>query len=96
VNFEFLAAARVELEEAYDWYEVQREGLGQEFAREVYRTIQRILDHPLAWTKLSRRTRRCRTERFNYGIIYQVKRDHILIVAVMHLSRKPGYWKSRL
>jgi plasmid stabilization system protein ParE len=96
VNFEFLAAARLELEEAFDYYEAKQTGLGEEFAREVYPSIQRILDHPLAWRKLSRRTRRCRTKRFNYGIIYQVKREHILIVAVMHLSRKPGYWKTRL
>jgi plasmid stabilization system protein ParE len=51
VNFEFLAAARMEFEEAFDYYEAQREALGEEFAREVYTTIQPILDHPLAWTK---------------------------------------------
>ncbi|HZV33716.1 MAG TPA: type II toxin-antitoxin system RelE/ParE family toxin [Verrucomicrobiae bacterium] len=96
MNFQFLAAARVEFEEAFDYYEAQREGLGEEFAREVYRTIQRITDHPLAWRKLSRKTRRCRTKRFNYGIIYQIRGNEIFIVAVMHLSRKPGYWKSRL
>lgn len=33
---------------------------------------------------------------FPYGIVYHVVRDKVVIVAVMHLTRRPGYWKSRL
>ena len=36
------------------------------------------------------------TYTFPYGILYTVERDSILILAVMHCSRKPGYWKRRL
>jgi plasmid stabilization system protein ParE len=96
VNFDFLLAARAELEDAFDYYQTQAEGLGFEFAQEVYRAIQLILDHPLAWSKLSKHTRRCRTRRFPYGVVYQVRTGTILNVAVMHLSRKPNYWKHRL
>jgi plasmid stabilization system protein ParE len=45
---------------------------------------------------LSQNTRRCRTHRFPYGIIYQAKRDEILIVAVAHLHREPDNWLERL
>ena len=96
MNFVFLAAAQTELEDAFDYYESERKGLGNEFAKEVSRTIQLILNHPLAWSKLSKQTRRCRTRRFPYGVVYQVRGGIILIVAMMHLSRKPGYWKDRL
>jgi toxin ParE1/3/4 len=33
--------------------------------------------------------------KFPYGILYTIEPDYILILAVMHCSRKPGYWKSR-
>ncbi|HMD98943.1 MAG TPA: type II toxin-antitoxin system RelE/ParE family toxin [Terriglobia bacterium] len=60
------------------------------------RAIQRILQYPEAWSPLSARTRRCRTNKFPYGVIYQIRGDTVLIVAVMHLHRKPGTWKNRL
>ena len=79
----------MELIDASSYYNIQSEGLGFEFAAEVKKTIERIIQHPEAWTKLSKRTRRCRTNRFPYGVIYQIKEETILIVAVMHLSRDP-------
>lgn len=96
MRVEFLAPARDEFEEAVAYYNGQKEGLGREFAREVRRAIGRILQYPEAWTHLSRRTRRCPTDRFPYGIIYQVRSDRVLIIAVMHLRRKPTVWKARI
>lgn len=94
---EFLEVAESEFVEAIDYYNEQSEGLGYEFAAEVKRTIDRIIQYPGAWPKLSTRTRRCRTDRFPYGIIYQVIReDRILIVAVMHMHRNPDAWRSRI
>lgn len=75
---------------------MQSEGLGYEFAAEIKKTIERIIQYPEAWAKLSEHTRRCRTNRFPYGILYQVREETLLIVAVMHLSREPQTWKSRL
>jgi hypothetical protein len=33
---------------------------------------------------------------FSYGILYTIEAESILIVAVMHLRRRLGYWRSRL
>ncbi len=96
MTVEFLPAAESELAEAVLYYNLQSEGLGYEFAAEVKRTIERIIQYPEAWTKLSKRSRRCRTNRFPYGIVYQQRETTLLIVAVMHLSREPQSWKSRL
>lgn len=92
----FLPSAKAELQEAVDFYEDRRAGLGEEFAAEVRSTVGRILLNPTAWSKLSENARRCRLRRFPYGLIYQIRRDQILILAVMHFRRSPGYWRSRL
>jgi plasmid stabilization system protein ParE len=92
----FLAAATKEFSDAVSYYDSQKEGLGDEFADEVWRTISRIVSHPLAWQPLSARTRRCLTRRFPYGVIYQARSDSILIIAVMHLRRHPESWRGRV
>lgn len=96
MNITFLAPAEAELLDAVAYYNLQGEGLGYEFAAEVKRTIERIIQYPEAWFQLSKRTLRCRTNRFPYGVIYQVKNETLLIVAVMHLSRNPQAWKDRV
>ena len=96
MKIEFLPPARAELTDAISYYNTQSEGLGYEFAAEIKRTLGRIAQYPDAWFKLSKRTRRCRTNRFSYGVIYQIREDTLLIVAIMHLSREPESWKSRL
>jgi len=100
MKIEFLPPAGAELTDAISYYNIQSEGLGYEFAAEVKRTLERTLErivqYPDAWLKLSKRTRRCRTNRFPYGVIYQIRQETLLIVAVMHLSREPETWKSRL
>lgn len=73
MNVEILEAAEIELIDAVAYYNSENEGLGFEFAAEVARTINRILEYPTAWTTLSKRTRRCRTNRFPYGVLYQIR-----------------------
>lgn len=96
MEIKFLAIAELELIDTVKFYNQQSEGLGYEFAAEIKRTLGRILHYPKAWNPLSNRTRRCRTNRFPYGIIYQIRSDEILIIAVMHLHKHPDSWKSRI
>jgi plasmid stabilization system protein ParE len=91
-----LSCAEQELAEAVDYYNEQCPGLGFEFAAEVKSTLNRILSFPEAWPPLSSRTRRCLTDRFPYGVLYQVRQDHILVTAVMHLKRDPKRWQDRI
>jgi hypothetical protein len=96
MRIEFLDPAKKELVEAIAYCNEQSEGLGYRFAAEVERTLSRIVQYPHAWPPISKRTRRCRTIGFPYGVIYQVGEDVIFVVAVMHLHRHPDSWRSRL
>ena len=91
----FLEIAQAEFENGVDYYNQESPGLGYEFADEVLKTIARITSNPSAWQPLSKRTRRCLTHRFPYGVIYQIRADALMIVAVMHLHRHPDSWKNR-
>jgi ParE toxin of type II toxin-antitoxin system, parDE len=96
VGVEVLASAEAELLEAVSYYNEQSEGLGFDLAAEVLRTIERIVRYPLAWASLSKRTRRCRTNRFPFGVIYQIRKDQILIISIMHMKRHPDSWRIYL
>jgi hypothetical protein len=96
MSFTFHPEARAEFIEAIAYYETARQGLGTEFSREVYSTINRIAERSLAWALISETTRRCLTRRFPYGVIYEIIDDDLLIIAVTQLNREPGYWKRRV
>jgi plasmid stabilization system protein ParE len=94
--YRFTSAALTELRQAISYYEQRENGLGAAFLDEVEATLNRILQHPTAWHPLSPRTRRCRTHRFPFGLLYQIRTDEILVVAVMDLRSDPTRWKDLL
>jgi len=96
MHVKFLAPARAEFREAIAFYNGHKAGLGSEFAAEVKKAVERILQYPEAWSLISRRARRCRVNRFPFGVIYQVREDTLLIIAIMHLHREPNSWRDRL
>ena len=91
----FLDIAQAELDEAVAYYDAESAGLGGQFLIEVLATLDRIGSHPEAWPSFGPDVRRCITRRFPYGIVYQVLAKGILVVAVAHLHREPGFWRKR-
>ena len=96
MHFRFTSSALRELRESALYYDEAENGLGVEFLNEVEATIKRILADPEAWRQLSPRTRRCRTHRFPFGLIYQIRPGEILVVSVMDLRRDPKHWRTLL
>lgn len=96
MKIRYLDAADAEFREAIDYYNQQRPRLGFEFSDEVRDAVERIQNYPLAWTPLSKRTRRAQVHRFPYSIIYEARPDEIVIVAIQHHRRKPLNWRKRL
>lgn len=95
MTYSFHPEAEIEFNTSTDYYEECKENLGLEFAQEVFQTIQRIQEYPDAWQTLHQDIRRCLTNRFPFGVIYYQEDDHIIILAVMQLNRKPDYWLDR-
>ncbi|NUM54406.1 MAG: type II toxin-antitoxin system RelE/ParE family toxin [Candidatus Hydrogenedentes bacterium] len=81
--------------EATAYYNEQSGVLAERFVESVEGAIQRIPEAPNRWRILDADVRRCLTHVFPYGVLYTIEADYILILAVMHCSREPGYWKDR-
>jgi plasmid stabilization system protein ParE len=93
--------AAADLALAGDWYEKQLPGLGLELVAELQRALPVIGDAPRVWPPWpgvgeNSGVRRFLLARFPFAIGYTVKADEVIILAVAHLRRRPGYWLVRL
>jgi len=95
MRFEFHPEALEEYHEAAAYYAAQQPGLEQRFLASVEEVIALVVDAPTRWRILEDDVRRCLTCVFPYAVLYTVETDYILILAVMHCSRRPGYWRHR-
>lgn len=77
------------------FYQRQRLGLGEDFLDEVERALTFATTHPAAGRSLSNGFRWVLTRRFRYAVIFR-EADGLEVVAIAHLRRRPGYWRSRV
>ena len=101
MNYSLSRSSRRELAEAAQWYEDRRDGLGDEFLDEVYRcaglaarrpgTFPIDEDAPPGYV-----VRNVLLQRFPFRLIYSVRGGMLVVLAVAHAARQPGYWLDRL
>jgi toxin ParE1/3/4 len=96
MRYEFHSEALEEYRQAALWYAERESTLAQQFIASVEDAIGRVLDAPTRWRVIDEDVRRCLTRVFPYAVLYTIEADFLLIVAVMHCSREPGYWKLRI
>jgi plasmid stabilization system protein ParE len=82
---------------AEGWYEQQRPGLGKEFSRNVRDHIRKLTTDPLLYPLRHRAlgVRWVIASRFPYRIVYQVKGDNVIVVAIIHAARHDREWRKR-
>lgn len=89
--------AAAEAGEAAAWYEAQRAGLGLEFLGAVDHAMDSVCESPMlypAW-RPNHPWRRSVIRRFPYVVFYEVEDERVIIMAVAHAKRRPGYWVTR-
>ena len=96
MTYSFHPEAELEFLLAIDFYEDKESGLGRDFALEINSTVERILTYPDAWPVIEEDIRRSLVKRFPFGVLYSKLEEEIVIVAIMHFNREPGYWKERI
>ncbi len=95
VQILFRREAEADLHDAYDWYETQSQGLGEDFLLCVEAAINQVKRNPKAFQTVYRKVRRALLRRFPYGIFYTVSEQTIVVVAVFHAKRDPKRWRRR-
>jgi plasmid stabilization system protein ParE len=96
MNVIFDKLARLEIDDAIEFYELEVPDLGKRFQQEVKQGIRRICEYPLAWTREKGDVRKYILHKFPYKIFYSIEEGYIYIIAIAHGHRRPNYWVDRI
>ena len=92
----YLPKADDEVLEAARFYEKRSQGLGWRFLRIVREAETRIARSPRSFPVLDDEIRRCILRGFPHSLLFRIEDDRILVIAVTHQRRLPGYWRERV
>lgn len=95
-NFEYHSDAATELSQSFDWYHERSPQAAADFLVEMDHAVAQVSKHPGRWPVYLHGTRYYKLRRFPYVLVYLQHADKTYGIAVAHLSRKPGYWKTRV
>ena len=97
LTFELDDAAEKEFYSVIDYYKQFDRTLSSDFIQEFDRAVKRLQKFPDAGSPYLHNTKLVILHRFPYAIVYKIYRDEVIVVhAVMHMKRKPDYWKERI
>ena len=88
--------ARAEFDEAFDWYEQNKAGLGITFADRVQKVYDRISSAPEMYRIVRQDVRKAGVSQFPYSVYYRVEVTRIVVLAVFHGKRDPRVWQARI
>lgn len=89
-------AARADVSSIKAWYEIERQGLGREFAEELDNLVERIRQMPLQFPDVHRGFRRAMFDRFPHAVYFRSPSNlPVKIFAVIHQRRSPAELEQR-
>ena len=96
MKIRYLSIAEFEFDEAIAWYLARSRSAARHFGREVVIVERLLREHPRIGRCIEHDARSLCVNAFPSSIIYSVEKNEIVVVAVAHQSRRPGYWIDRL
>lgn len=95
IPLKYHEAAEEELLHEIAYLELRLPGLGRRFYNEIQRVEKLMAQFPESGQEISPGLRRCALRAFPFSLIYSVEKDSLLILAVAHQRRRPGYGLGR-
>lgn len=92
----FSTIAREEYDDAFEWYAKQSLNAADRFESSISRSLTRIVAAPNRLPSTFAGCRRCPVEQYPFDIIYHQLSDAIVVIAIAHRKRRPGYWRKRM
>lgn len=86
-----------DIQETFEWYEIQLKGLGVRFKNQAKKQINSLKKEPYLFSIKYNEIHCMKIEKFPFLIHYQIN-ENINIVnvfAVFHTSRNPEIWNTR-
>src|SRR5262245_55617246 len=71
------------------WYERERQGLGNQFANALIKTVESLSDLPLSFPQSIGTVRRARMHGFPYHVYFEHMHSDSIILAIAHMHRNP-------
>ncbi len=87
--------AESDIKDAYEWYEAQRKGLGENFLLCIEEALSRASRNPAMYSVIHKEVRRILIHRFPFGVFFIEGEEDISVLAVLHARRNPKTWKGR-
>ena len=87
--------ALAEFEAAATHYDAEQPGLGRRFVDSIEAAFDRVAASPASWPELAPGIRRHLARVFPYAILYTETPEGVIVLAIMHCHRQPGYWRHR-
>ena len=94
-KIEIRPLATIEIIEAYDWYEAQRESLGLEFLDELEKFYGTLLRNPSTYSYYERPVRQGVIKKFPYTVVYEIFDSTIVIYSVFMYRQNPDKKRSK-
>ncbi len=96
MRLRYSAEADAEFEEALTWYADRSTSAMLRLEREVAAAAGVLARHPRLGTPKPGKVRLLPLDDFPYSLVYAIRSDEVVVIALAHHSRRPGYWKDRL
>lgn len=77
------------MQDAYEWYEQQQDGLGEELLKELDLFYHKISTYPKSFGKINKKLYKVALKRFPYIIVYEIVKSEVVVFAVFHTKRNP-------
>lgn len=82
--------AKQEIFEAYDWYELAKKGLGDEFLLNLDNFFDSLLQNPKTYSYYQKPVRYGLLKKFPYSVTYEIAEEKILIYSVFMAKQNPS------
>jgi plasmid stabilization system protein ParE len=92
---DYLPGARRDFDESFDWYAARSPLAALRFVSAVDQALTGIAADPEHFAAVDDVHRQCPVKRFPFRVVYRVANQRVVVVAIAHASRRPGYWQQR-
>jgi len=88
--------ANRDIEQICEWYDSRRTGYGESFKAALYRFMDQLQSDPYQFGEVIDEVRQATLTDFPYAVYYKIVAETISVFAIVHTSRDPSTWRSRI